>query len=248
MAKSPQMTYVGIDEVWKRLYYKGYKTKYKVSNLGRVYDTNRKRFVATNMSNKGYIRTAIFYGDNKRATIFIHVLVALVFIPNPENKPQVNHIDGIKYNNWDKNLEWATGSENVQHCYATGLHDKRAQGEEHGLNVYKTEQIEEVCKYLEESKTPIYKIAELTGVSKACIHDIVAKKYWTHVSKNYNIDNFSTKKVKGIDPEENKRIIELAKLGYNTSEIRIKLNKPYSPRLNSRIKHYILKYQSFKKC
>lgn len=64
----------------------------------------------------GYASTAIrFDCDNKNRTITVHRLVALAFIPNPNNKPQVNHIDGNRLNNHYTNLEWVTHLENLQH-------------------------------------------------------------------------------------------------------------------------------------
>ena len=113
-------------EEWRSI--KGFEGKYLISNFARVktipFYTNhtkgrrlvgeriRKVFVGRN----GY-PTVTLGGNNKT----IHRIIATAFIPNPENKPQVNHINGIKTDNHISNLEWATSSENLKHAYNTGL-------------------------------------------------------------------------------------------------------------------------------
>ena len=92
--------------------------KYLVSNLGRVKpvrtsQTPLKPYIG---KNNGY-PTVKIYGKNKIYRRTVHRLVALAFIPNPENKKTVNHKDGVRTNNVITNLEWATYSENKLHSF-----------------------------------------------------------------------------------------------------------------------------------
>lgn len=82
--------------------------------------TINRRKITCRINNDGYVEIRLSKGGNTK-TCFIHVLLAQVFIVNPENKPEVNHIDGIKTNNTLSNLEWVTHAENMQHAYAGGL-------------------------------------------------------------------------------------------------------------------------------
>lgn len=83
------------------------------------------------ITKKGYLRV-----DLKGKGYSVHRLVAMAFIPNPLNKPQVNHIDGNKNNNNVKNLEWCTNSENQKHAVANGLH-RSLSGDDHYTKKYK---------------------------------------------------------------------------------------------------------------
>lgn len=97
----------------------GYK-KYLIDTDGNVKSIGRDLILKPRVRLK-YKTVCIVSDCGAEKTISIHRLVALTFIPNPENKPQVNHINGIKADNRIENLEWVTVSENAKHAFRTGL-------------------------------------------------------------------------------------------------------------------------------
>lgn len=117
-------------EIWKDV--KEYEGLYQISNLGNVKSLDRyiinknrdKQYFPGKYLSQGigdnYLKVTLSK-NNKQRTFRIHILVARAFIPNPENKPEVNHIDGNKKNNKVNNLEWNTRSENELHAYKNGL-------------------------------------------------------------------------------------------------------------------------------
>ena len=99
---------------------KGFEGLYQISNFGNVKSLKRNIILKPSSNGKGYLHI-ILYKNRKSKVSRIHRLVAQAFIPNPENKPQVNHIDGNKRNNNVNNLEWVTNSENQKHAFRLHL-------------------------------------------------------------------------------------------------------------------------------
>ena len=108
-------------EVWRNVRdYPGYR----ISNTGRVKNSITGRILKPGQHRQGYSMVWLSDRNGVRGKT-IHRLVAEAFIPNPEHKPQVNHVDGNKSNNYIDNLEWNTGSENTIHAYRTSLFNGR---------------------------------------------------------------------------------------------------------------------------
>lgn len=122
-------------EIWKDIV--GFEGYYQVSNLGRVKRLPRtsirsngksdhaiyrvkERIKNPQIQTQGYYHVAL-YRDGEYKICRLNRVVAIAFIPNPENKPEVNHKDGNKLNNRADNLEWVTGKENKKHARENGL-------------------------------------------------------------------------------------------------------------------------------
>lgn len=176
-------------EIWKDVV--GYEGIYEVSSIGRVrsvdrfveYSDGRRTFtkgkiLRHNINGKYKIRMVHLYDGVKRKAISVHRLVAIAFIANPDNKTDVNHIDGNRENNAVNNLEWTTHLENMQHGFRHGLINNT--GTNHGNNVYSEIDIQQVVNLLHQGYGNA-EIEKITGVSRATVYQIKAKNQWTHI-------------------------------------------------------------------
>lgn len=154
---------------------KGYDNYY-ITKKGIVYNIKTKKELKESDNTNGYKKVTL-YNKEGRKQLYIHRLVASVYIPNPSGKYTVNHIDGNKSNNDVSNLEWATQSENNTHAIDSGLNGSR--GETHNMAKLTSKQVSEIKQLLSEGVVQ-RRIAEQYGVSPATICHIKSGKKWGH--------------------------------------------------------------------
>lgn len=170
-----------MQEIWKDI--SGYEGYYQISNLGRLKRIKSGRGTTANgvvngyLNNQGYRRMRLSINDISKC-IFAHRLVAEHFIPNPNNKKEVNHLNGNKDDNRVSNLEWATPSENMKHAFNTGIRTQRGScnprsklSESQVLSIY-------------SSSVNNRALSQEYGVNVCTINDIKSGRNWNHLTKH----------------------------------------------------------------
>jgi hypothetical protein len=208
-------------ELWKPILINGEITQYEVSDHGRVksYITNKVLCQRSNRCGYFYI---VICTKQKHYTKTVHRLVAKAFIPNPDNKPCVNHIDGNKQNNHVSNLEWVTAKENIQHSIKIGLSGRI--GKDNPNNIHDEDVVHSICVLLEDGVDAV-KISKITGVPFHTVANIRDGQNWSHISALYQVKNSPIKHRRPIDMRNN--VIKLLSEGGHTDEeIVVKVGLP----------------------
>lgn len=151
-------------------------SNYQINREGEVISSMRgsPKRLKPNARRHGYLAVALSDGKIQKA-FSIHRLVAITFIPNPENKPCVNHINGIKTDNRAVNLEWCTQSENAKHSFRIGTQSNK--GERHPSRILTAQQAKEI-RELALSGLPQKEIGEKYGVTFYTVSKIKHGKLW----------------------------------------------------------------------
>lgn len=140
---------------------------YEITKSGEVINKNTNRVLKPQLNGKGYYRVCI--GGQLK---FVHRLVAQKYVPNPNNKPQVNHKDGNKLNNCVDNLEWVDNKENIKHAVENGLH---LSGEKCPYSKLNKQQVDFIRNHKEISSV---ELAELFNVARSTISSVKNYKSW----------------------------------------------------------------------
>ena len=163
-------------EIWKPIDPSGL---YLVSDLGRIKGTKTNTILAQKLSRKGYLFSAGWIGKPSKYVRFnVARCVAKAFIPNPLNKPQVNHLSGVKIDNRPSNLEWATALENIQH--AVNVLGQHHIGESNSMAMIGPESVG-LIRQLARLRS-IKEIAELFRICRMSAYDCARGKTWSHLN------------------------------------------------------------------
>lgn len=179
------MIYNGI--IVEEIYLFGKKTNYAVSDNGRVFNIKYNRELKNKIDSKGYYVVSLslngFIIDQR-----VHRLVATAYVPNPDDLPVVNHLDGNKLNPYYGNLEWTTPKGNAEHASRTGLLHA-AKLENHGKAILTNKEVGDICELMEQGNLTQREIAKLYKVNEHVIREIRLRHNWKEISQNYEVEN-----------------------------------------------------------
>ncbi len=166
------------EEIWKDI--EGFDSEYQIGDNGCIksFKNNNPIIRKQKVNKKGYLNICL-HNNGVRKYYRPHRLVALAFIPNPQNKPHINHKNGIKTDNRVENLEWCTPKENIHHAYKTGLIVGK-KGEEHSQSKLTNLEVLAI-RNIDYSLITQRRVSKIYNLSNQQLNAIVKRKRWNHI-------------------------------------------------------------------
>ena len=181
-----------LEEEWRDIL--GYEGRYQISNFGNVKTLTREvieprrtyirkgKILNKYKDKEGYYKVKLYNGDATFKSEPVHRLVGKLFIPNPNNYPQINHIDGNPSNNFVDNLEWCNNSMNTKHAYDTGLKNKKNYtGAANCMAKLTEQQVIAIREEYATGNTSYPKLAKKYNTRIGNISFIITRKTWQYV-------------------------------------------------------------------
>jgi hypothetical protein len=185
-------------EIWKNC---KEANAYEVSNYGRIRNLIWKKgshakptdypiIIKQYLDKKGYCVAHIVNNNRNKKSIKVHRYVGFAFLENPNNLPQINHIDGIKTNNITDNLEWISNIDNMRHSYVIGLRDGSYTGEKNGRAILTEKEV--VYIYTNPDRKTITELRSEFKLSESSISSIYKGKNWKYITKDLVANHISS--------------------------------------------------------
>ena len=239
-------------EEWRPINIGDVKSKYYVSNMGRIKNTETDRILRPWLNNKGYLVITLPNTNKKKVThLTIHRAVLSAFTDEREKIYDthyvVNHKDGIKHHSYLSNLEWVTYSENYFHALDMDLMDNT--GENMYNAIHTEEQVRSICELLTQDEKISYEsICQKIGLAftannQKFISEIATRKKWRRISIEYPFHTRTIKDRRAHSEEEVIAICELFSQGYGITDVINKFNIQPSKQKRYRTFLYTIYYR-----
>ena len=168
-----------LDEIWEWI--EGYEDDYQISNYGRAksFKNGKEKILRPLWTRNGYLKFSLCL-DGEHHNFSAHVLVAKAFISNPDNLPEINHLDGDKFNCHVSNLEPSTRSKNNKHAFKNGLKKQKKGGDNPKAKL--TNEEAAFCRKVykpHDKEFGLKALAERFGVNVRNMYNIITGKSYT---------------------------------------------------------------------